>query len=207
MTLNSSSQVTSTIECHSCNHIMLCVFVECMPTKIWMLVRHGTRNPSAAVIRKMQKRLPQIRDMIINEGSSSVDHMSSLRKWAVHITDKDEKQLTHEGEEEMLLLARRMQRRFPDILNSAYSNSSYKVSFFKPCPNKIFSYLFIFQFKFTATQRTEESAKYFAIGLFGVENASGVWFPRPSTKDPILRVMLMLFLFLFRFHGVCITVL
>lgn len=92
-----------------------------------MLVRHGTRNPSAKLIRKMLDRLPTIRDIIVNSGS--VSFVNLLKKWQLHITDKDEKLLTHEGEEEMLGLAKRMQRRFPELLHAKYSNSSYKVLF------------------------------------------------------------------------------
>lgn len=40
---------------------------------------------------------------------------------------KDETKLTHEGEEEMLLLAERMQNRFPDVFDDVYSNTTYKV--------------------------------------------------------------------------------
>lgn len=44
------------------------------------------------------------------------------------------------------------------------------------------------QFKFTHTKRAKSSAHYFAIGLFGKLTAKDVWFPEPSTRDPILRV-------------------
>lgn len=47
----------------------------------------------------------------------------------------------------------------------------------------------MFQFQYTATQRTGESARYFTIGLFGRPQSNKVWFPEPLTKDPILRVI------------------
>lgn len=37
----------------------------CSPKKIWMLVRHGTRNPSSSVIVKIKDRLPKIKELII----------------------------------------------------------------------------------------------------------------------------------------------
>lgn len=85
-------------------------------------MRHGTRNPSAKLIKKMRERLPQIRDLIAEANIASL-----LEKWALYISEKDQKMLTHEGEEEMLFLARRMQRRFPNVFGAKYSNSSYKV--------------------------------------------------------------------------------
>lgn len=50
-----------------------------------------------------------------------------FRKWKSKLNVKDEKKLTHEGEEEMLLLAERMQSRFPELFDLMYSNTSYKV--------------------------------------------------------------------------------
>lgn len=44
-----------------------------------------------------------------------------------------------------------------------------------------------FQFKFTATERTERSAKGFATGLFGRENLRQIWYHEPLHRDPILR--------------------
>lgn len=91
-----------------------------------MLVRHGTRNPSAKLIKRMLERLPEIREIIRNKNFTK-----PLERWVLKLSEKDQKLLTHEGEEEMLKLAKRMQNRFPEILNSRYSNSSYKVlSFF-----------------------------------------------------------------------------
>lgn len=37
----------------------------CKPLKLWGLVRHGTRNPSVKLIEKMRTRLPEIRDLIL----------------------------------------------------------------------------------------------------------------------------------------------
>ncbi|KAJ8931673.1 hypothetical protein NQ314_015389 [Rhamnusium bicolor] len=50
-----------------------------------------------------------------------------FQKWKIKLDVVDEQKLTHEGEEEMLLLAERMQSRFPGIFDNVYSNTSYKV--------------------------------------------------------------------------------
>lgn len=50
--------------------------------------------------------------------------------------------------------------------------------------------LYLFQFKYTDTQRTKESARHFTIGLFGEEASDSVWFPKPPPQDPILRVVI-----------------
>lgn len=51
-----------------------------------------------------------------------------FKKWKFTMAIDDDKKLAHEGEEEMLLMAERMQSRFPDLFDSAYSNTSYRVS-------------------------------------------------------------------------------
>lgn len=104
------------------------LFLGCKPAKLWMLVRHGTRNPSVDIIRKMRERLPQIRNIILETGNNVEKYISNaLKEWNLNIGDNDQKQLTHEGEDEMLHLAKRMQNRFPNLLSPIYSNSSYKV--------------------------------------------------------------------------------
>ncbi|XP_050297794.1 multiple inositol polyphosphate phosphatase 1 [Anthonomus grandis grandis] len=148
-------------------------FEGCTPKKIWMVVRHGTRNPSDKRIEAMNIRLPEIKELILNSDSLPNEYIKHrdldlFRKWKSTLDIRDENKLTHEGEEEMLLLAERMQSRLPEIFDNVYSNTSYK-------------------FKYTYSQRTKKSAYYFAAGLFGKKTAKDVWFPEPSKRDPILR--------------------
>uniref|UniRef100_A0A6P7FWI8 Multiple inositol polyphosphate phosphatase 1 n=1 Tax=Diabrotica virgifera virgifera TaxID=50390 RepID=A0A6P7FWI8_DIAVI len=145
----------------------------CTPKKIWMMVRHGTRNPKYSVIEQMLARLPEIRKLLVESTSLPNDHVKNrdldlLRKWKLTLDVDDKNKLTHEGEEEMLVLAERMQSRFPELFDEVYSNTSYK-------------------FKYTHSQRTLRSAYFFAAGLFGKATAKDVWFPAPLRKDPILR--------------------
>lgn len=148
-------------------------FEGCEAQKIWMIVRHGTRNPSADLIIKMNDRLPEIRDLILENNSEPSERLRNsdlyaLRKWKSRLEESDETILAHEGEDEMLELAERMQARFPSLFPSTYSNTSYYS-------------------KYTASQRTKASAKYFAAGLFGRQSVRDVWYPKPSKRDPILR--------------------
>lgn len=43
----------------------LSLFVGCEIKKIWMMVRHGTRYPSAKIIRNMKEKLPDIKEEIL----------------------------------------------------------------------------------------------------------------------------------------------
>ncbi|XP_019875531.1 multiple inositol polyphosphate phosphatase 1 [Aethina tumida] len=144
----------------------------CTPVKAWMIVRHGTRNPSISFIEQYNNRLPQVRDLILEnakpDGNLHERDLDLFRNWKSRVDEEDDKKLRQEGEEEMMLLAERMQSRFPEVFDHIYSNTSYK-------------------FKYTHTQRTRKSAKYFTTGLFGKQTAKHVWYPAPSKKDPILR--------------------
>lgn len=44
---------------------VILVFVGCTAKKVWMLVRHGTRNPNSKLIEKFSTRLADIRDLIL----------------------------------------------------------------------------------------------------------------------------------------------
>lgn len=47
----------------------------------------------------------------------------------------------------------------------------------------------MFQIRFTPTQRTTESARYFGIGLFNKDISKNIDYPGPTEKsDPVLRV-------------------
>ncbi|KAJ8975347.1 hypothetical protein NQ317_000275 [Molorchus minor] len=145
----------------------------CTPKKIWMVIRHGTRNPSISKIEQINNRLPDIRDFILENdnlpnGFIKNRDLDLFQKWEPTLNAESKKKLTREGREEMLLLAERMQSKFPELFDNIYSNTSFK-------------------FKYTHTQRTKKSALYFVTGLFGKNNAKSVWFPEPLKNDPILR--------------------
>lgn len=41
-------------------------WIGCSPKKVWMIVRHGTRNPSTSHIQSINRRLPEIKELILN---------------------------------------------------------------------------------------------------------------------------------------------
>ncbi|XP_043281784.1 multiple inositol polyphosphate phosphatase 1 [Venturia canescens] len=148
-------------------------FVGCKPKKIWLLVRHGTRYPGKKWTLKMLKDLPTIWDSILESHSLEQRNLSQeeielFQKWKFRFSDQDIMHLTEEGEKELVGIAERFQSRFPSIMPEIYTNQTFK-------------------FQYTATQRTESSAKNFALGLFGRKQSTGVWYPSPLHKDPILR--------------------
>lgn len=97
-----------------------------------MIIRHGTRNPGAKMIRKMRERLPELKEEILENHKNDIGNICKgdlkyLYGWLPHVEEIHEKHLTYEGEDEMVELAERFQKRFPNILPETYSNSSYKV--------------------------------------------------------------------------------
>lgn len=145
----------------------------CHPTRIWSIIRHGTRNPSESVILQAQNRLAEIKELILEQSNPNLcsEDLKKLRRWSwKHLNaSEDEKLLVSEGEDELIELAERMQHRFPSLLPDLYSPELY-------------------YFKYTATQRTLMSAQSFATGLFGRHRIHTVRYPPPLHKDPILRV-------------------
>ncbi|XP_018323869.2 multiple inositol polyphosphate phosphatase 1 [Agrilus planipennis] len=143
----------------------------CTPLKIWYLIRHGTRNPGAGFINKANQRLSHIRDQIIQNKhllNKTTKCINGFDKWHMDVKELEAKNLRLEGEDEMVLLAERMQKRFPEILSHIYSNTSYF-------------------FKYTKTQRTKASASCFTKGLFGKFVSRDIWYPESLEKDPVLR--------------------
>ncbi|XP_039496825.1 multiple inositol polyphosphate phosphatase 1 [Drosophila santomea] len=147
-------------------------YAGCHPTRIWSIIRHGTRNPSESVILQAQNRLSEIKNRILDQPNPPIctAELRKLRQWHwMHLNaTEDEKLLVAEGEDELIELAERMQKRFPDILPELYNPEWY-------------------YFKYTATQRTLKSAESFATGLFGRHRIHTVRYPPPLHEDPVLR--------------------
>ncbi|XP_015120832.1 multiple inositol polyphosphate phosphatase 1 [Diachasma alloeum] len=147
-------------------------FKDCEEKKIWLIIRHGTRRPGKHVLKALGE-LERIREAVINKcDSESCDltnkELKRLRDWKSDFADEEDMILTEEGENEMIGLGERFQARFPRLMPDKFDNRTFK-------------------FKFTQKQRTEESAKSFAIGLFGKKGSKNVWYPPAEMKDPILR--------------------
>lgn len=164
----------------------------CTPKKIWLVIRHGTRYPGKEYVRSMIKKLPELQQIILdsyakNETQLIDDVATLLSEWKVTFTEDDIKNLTEEGENEMIDLAERYQSRFPSLMPEVYDNQTYKVNTYiiSICIyNFHFSIMFIkFQFKYTTTQRTEQSAKNFATGLFGRQNSHKVQYLKAEHRD------------------------
>lgn len=134
-------------------------------SKVWAVLRHGTRLPSKKVISKYNG-LVEIRDEMLNKSISLSDEQrAAFERWTpMEMKPEHQKFLTKQGEQEHFLLGSRFRDRFSAIFTE---NST-------------------FTFKHTPTQRTELSAKKFIEGMFpGSEKKyeSGI----VSRDDPVLR--------------------
>lgn len=172
----------------------------CKSEKIWMLIRHGTRYPGKKWMSSLVTQIPHLKkDILLARKAKSLkdDVYDRLSSWTLGFTEADIMNLAAEGESELIDIAERYQTRFPHLFPEVYSNDTYKVKKKRVIIVSVELnwimiynnfYLFKLQFKYTNTQRTRESAKHFAIGLFGLEGSKRVYFPPPEDKDPILRV-------------------
>ena len=145
----------------------------CVPKKIWLVLRHGTRRPGKKYVQSMIEQLPKLQATILdnyerNSTDITAEDAALLAAWRITFTEDDIMKLAEEGENEMIDLAERYQSRFPSLMPEVYDNRTYR-------------------FKYTATQRTEESARNFATGLFGRHSSHRVQYPEAVYRDPVLR--------------------
>ncbi|CAK9812393.1 Multiple inositol polyphosphate phosphatase 1 [Anthophora quadrimaculata] len=145
----------------------------CEPKKIWLVIRHGTRYPGKKYISSMIERLPQLQKIILdnyerNKTDLTEEDAASFKDWKISFNEDDIMKLAEEGENELIDLGERYQSRFPTLMPEVYDNQTYR-------------------FKYTATQRTQESARNFVTGLFGRHNSYKVQYPEAEHKDPVLR--------------------
>ncbi|KOC67227.1 Multiple inositol polyphosphate phosphatase 1 [Habropoda laboriosa] len=145
----------------------------CEPKKIWLIIRHGTRYPGKKYISSMIAKLPQFQKIILdnyerNKTDITEEDAALFKQWKISFNVDDIMKLTEEGENELIDLGERYQSRFPTLMPEVYDNQTYR-------------------FKYTATERTQESARNFATGLFGRYNSYKVQYPEAEHKDPVLR--------------------
>lgn len=161
---------------------------DCTPSKFWLLSRHGTRNPSANTIRQIRE-LTQIRnEILLNYGDRNTqpatgklcdEDLELLRNWHLdaNVTEDKSNALVEQGWDDLRQLAIRYQLAFPNLLENIYSSQK-------------------FQFKYTDSDRTNDSLKGFLEGLFGDQAYNHISTPVPTEEDLLLKVSVLMNLFL-----------
>ena len=142
----------------------------CKPSKFWLISRHGTRYPSKKGVEALINMIPEILNKIdLGQTELCDKDLELLKSWKPDVTIADTKRLHAEGEKELTLMAERFADNFPNLLKQKYD------------PNK-------FHFRATATERAEQSAFFFATGLFDRKVAYKVKYDEPITPhDPLIR--------------------
>lgn len=144
----------------------------CTPARLWLLSRGGSRLPEEAQINTMrtfsQSVFPRVLNSI-NAGRSQLcdPDANNLRFWAFNtsITPDRSLELAQTGWTEIRNLAMRLQARFPQVLPRTYNQAQ-------------------FRFRHTDRERTADSAKAYADGLFGHQN---VVLEQGASPDRLLR--------------------
>lgn len=147
----------------------------CNPSKFWMLGRHGARLPLDTELPIILGDITEIHRQILsnyNQGRTSLcaSDFELLRNWQFdpNITIENAGHLAESGWIEIEEIAQRYQAAFPSILSSTYS------------PNDYF-------FRSTDFQRTQNSLRAFADGLFGVNGNEQVEFEDIPQPDIFMR--------------------
>lgn len=75
----------------------------------------------------MNTDLYSFKDQIIEKSGLCEDDKDAFRSWESYLSEDEEKNLVQEGEDELIDMAERYQKKFPHLLSETYDNSTYKV--------------------------------------------------------------------------------
>lgn len=144
----------------------------CKPHVFYLLSRHATRYPDKDDIEEMLKRLPVLREnlmnsSLLNRSSMCQGDVNRLITWGMNVRLDDDNRLSYSGKMEAIELAQRYKQRFPAILGRNYNEND-------------------FVFAYTSRERTRSTAEAFAEGLFGKEGAQSINF-EGKTNDDVLQ--------------------
>lgn len=143
----------------------------CHPVQLWHLVRHGSRYPSEKAIQDFVNILPELRARIVNVCKGCGKLCSSDKKlisyWQSNLNESIAQTLAPEGAYQQEEISSKFLNLFPEILPDTFATEDYK-------------------FRYTATQRTRESALAYARGAFG-SHAESIHMPEPTDPDPLLQ--------------------
>uniref|UniRef100_A0A2A4JZC4 2,3-bisphosphoglycerate 3-phosphatase n=1 Tax=Heliothis virescens TaxID=7102 RepID=A0A2A4JZC4_HELVI len=137
-----------------------------------MVIRHGTRLPGHKDISAAAD-LFNLKNEILwqhktGKGQLTKEQLDNIQDWQPDLDPEKESHLTLEGKDEMILMAERMQKRFPNAIKEKYNNKT-------------------FLFRYTATQRTQQSARHFTNGLFEQRDLKDIIFKPATRVDTVLR--------------------
>lgn len=105
---------------------MCFIYVECRPMQVWMVSRHGTRYPSREKIEKL-KKLNELKTKITADATLCAEDVAAIKNWSMNLTKDDHNMLQRQGIEELKSLAIRLKRQFPQIFNTPYNETKFKV--------------------------------------------------------------------------------
>lgn len=100
---------------------------------MWIIVRHGTRNPGDDDIKEMAVRGPQLVSLVLKahkegKGELCKADLERLEKWKFDLKPENEKLLTNSGREELKTMGERYRKRFPGLLDMQFDKEKYLVS-------------------------------------------------------------------------------
>ena len=96
----------------------------CSPAMIWILARHGTRNPDDAHILMMASDLPRLRDAIVTAWQEGIGYMEEediirMIEWSFDLEFGDGNILTESGHQEHQQMGSRWRSRLGDFMTDA----------------------------------------------------------------------------------------
>lgn len=148
---------------------------QCAPSRFWLFIRHGTRFLQTGDLSRLFEHGERLHREILenyDSGRSSLcaSDIQLIRNWKLdpNMTFDNADELTVAGWGESRQLAERYQSAFPTLLPSEYSRNHYF-------------------FRSGAVQRTRDTLRGFADGLFGYDGHQQVEFGDVAVPDLLVR--------------------
>jgi len=93
---------------------------------LWLLSRHGTRNPGSASIEKIST-LNEYKNNLTNNSSLCKEDFEAIKTWIFNLTEKDGDKLNSQGVNDLSSLGSRLQSLYEDIFDQPYNPITYSV--------------------------------------------------------------------------------
>lgn len=94
--------------------------------QVWMVSRHGTRYPPREKIEKL-KKLNELKMLITADTTLCAEDVAAIKNWNTDLTMNQHNMLQRQGIEELKSLAIRLKRHLPQIFNTPYNETKFKV--------------------------------------------------------------------------------
>lgn len=105
----------------------MCFELDCKVLQLWMLSRHGTRNPELNTIHSFSD-LTQYQNINREKSNLSKKEIDDLISWKFSLVDEDAGVLNYQGIHDMKSLGQTLKNLYKDIFDEIYRTGNFMVN-------------------------------------------------------------------------------